>query len=142
MIKRLVDAGYDTLDKIKNASKSDLTRVEGFADLTTEKLLKGFQDFYDDMLSLLDTHKIKIKGTISRGKLKGLSFCFTGKLNSMARSEAEKLVVEHGGEYKSSVVKGLSYLITNETEQTTKFQKAQRQGTKIIDEEQFLALLK
>ena len=75
------------------------------------------------------------------GKLEGLSFCFTGKLETMKRAEAEQLVIENGGEAKKSVIKNLSYLVTNSTEQTVKFEKAQEQGTKIISEQEFLDMI-
>ncbi|MFW9864706.1 MAG: BRCT domain-containing protein [Candidatus Thorarchaeota archaeon] len=74
-------------------------------------------------------------------KLEGMSFCFTGKLETMKRAEAEQLVRDHGGEAKSSVVKNLSYLVTNSDEPTTKYKKAQAQGTKIITEEEFLKMI-
>ena len=71
-------------------------------------------------------------------KLEGLTFCFTGKLETMTRNAVNDLVTEHGGTPKSGVVKDLSYLVTNSTEQTSKFVKAQGQGSKIITEEEFL----
>lgn len=74
-------------------------------------------------------------------KLDGLTFCFTGKLETITRNEANGLVTEHGGTQKSGVVKDLSYLVTNSTEQTSKYTKAQAQGTKIITEEEFLAMI-
>ncbi len=74
-------------------------------------------------------------------KLAGLTFCFTGKLETITRNEANGLVTEHGGTQKSGVVKDLSYLVTNSTEQTSKYTKAQAQGTKIITEEEFLAMI-
>ena len=75
------------------------------------------------------------------GKLEKMSFCFTGKLETMKRAEAEKMVIENGGEAKKGVVKNLSYLVTNSTEQTVKFKKAQEQGTKIITEQEFLDMI-
>ena len=74
-------------------------------------------------------------------KLEGLTFCFTGKLETMSRTEANAMVTEHGGTPKNGVVKGLSFLVTNSKEQTTKFTKAQGQGTKIVSEEELLAIL-
>ena len=74
-------------------------------------------------------------------KLKDLSFCFTGKLNTMKRTEAEQMVTENGGTPKKSVVKGLSYLVTNDTTPTVKLKKAQEQGTKVISEQEFLDML-
>ena len=50
-------------------------------------------------------------------------------------------VSEHGGTPKSGVVKDLSYLVTNSAEQTSKYTKAQDQGSKIITEEEFLVMI-
>lgn len=75
------------------------------------------------------------------GKLEGLSFCFTGKLETMKRAEAEQLVVDNGGQAKKGVVKNLSYLVTNSTEQTAKYKKAMEQSTTIINEQDFLDMI-
>ena len=74
-------------------------------------------------------------------KLSGFSFCFTGEL-SIKRSVAEKMVKELGGSIKSSVVKGLSYLVTNDTTSgSAKNKKAQSLGIPVINEEEFNRLL-
>lgn len=73
--------------------------------------------------------------------LDGASFCFTGKLETMNRVEVEQLVKDNGGVAKSGVVKNLTHLVTNSTEQTVKFKKAQEQGSKIITEEEFLKMI-
>jgi DNA ligase (NAD+) len=60
----------------------------------------------------------------------------------MKRSGAEEKVKALGGSAKSSVVKDLTYLVTNDTESgSAKNKKAQSLGVKIINEEQFLALV-
>ena len=51
-------------------------------------------------------------------KLDGASFCFTGKLETMKRAEAEQMVKDNGGVPKKSAVGDLEYLVTNSTEQT------------------------
>jgi DNA ligase (NAD+) len=72
----------------------------------------------------------------------GKKFCFTGGLDSMTRKEAHELVEEKGGIPKTSVVKDLDYLVSNAEEETTKIKNAREQGTKIITEQEFLALVK
>lgn len=74
-------------------------------------------------------------------KLDGLTFCFTGKLETMTRDQANALVTEHNGTPKKGVVKDLSYLVTNSTEQTSKYVKAKGQGSKIITEQEFLDMI-
>lgn len=73
--------------------------------------------------------------------LEGKTFCFTGKLDTMKRKEAEELVAKHGGASRSSVSGALDYLVTNFTEPTAKYIKAQELGVKIITEQEFLDML-
>jgi DNA ligase (NAD+) len=142
LVEKVVNAGYDTLDKINNASVHDLARVELFGDITANQFHNEFHALYFDMQKVLGTNKIKIRRrTMGSNKLVGLTFCFTGKLEDITRNEANDLVTEHGGTPKSGVVKKLSYLVTNSTEQTSKFLKAKAQGTKIITEKEFLAMM-
>jgi DNA ligase (NAD+) len=74
--------------------------------------------------------------------LRGKSFCFTGELAAMKRSAAEEKVKALGASVKSSVVKELSYLVTNNTASgSAKNKKAHDLGIPVINEEEFLALL-
>lgn len=76
-----------------------------------------------------------------KGILDGLSFCFTGPLESMRRADAEALVRSLGGWIPYSVFNKTSYLVTNDTTTgTSKNVKARMYGVKVIDEKQFLAL--
>ncbi|KKK67685.1 hypothetical protein LCGC14_2951600, partial [marine sediment metagenome] len=89
LTQRIVDAGFNTLDKIKNTSIHQLSQVEGFARKTAQQLLEGVIKLYPHMEELLNTNKIKIQEKSQGKKLKGLSFCFTGKLNTIKRAAAE-----------------------------------------------------
>jgi DNA ligase (NAD+) len=60
----------------------------------------------------------------------------------MKRGEAEEKIKTLGAQAKSSVVKGLSYLVTNDPlSGSSKNKKARDLGVQVIDEEQFLALV-
>ena len=142
LVEKIVKAGYDTLEKIHNTTAHDLARVELFGDITANQFRKEFHALYFDMLKTLKTNKIKIRRIkMGSNKLDGLTFCFTGKLETMTRNEANQLVTENGGTPKNGVVKDLSYLVTNSTEPTSKYIKAQGQGSKIITEDEFIAMI-
>ncbi len=142
LVEKVVKAGYDTLEKVRNATAHDLARIELFGDITANQFRKEFHALYFDMLKTLKTNKIKIRSIkMGSNKFDGLTFCFTGKLETMTRNEANQLVTENGGTPKSGVVKDLSYLVTNSTEPTSKYVKAQGQGSKIITEDEFLAMI-
>jgi DNA ligase (NAD+) len=53
------------------------------------------------------------------------------------------MVINNGGSFKSSVSNGLTYLVTNDKDSgSSKNTKAAKYGTKIIDEQEFLNLIK
>ena len=141
--------------------------IDGLGNENTQKLLDVYPDV--DIFNLdVDLHKVynnpetvdkimfsynkkkviinKLKTfiTFKQGEdtLKGLSFCITGKLNFKTRDQYINIIKEKGGVYKSSVSKGLSYLITNDTKsESGKNKKAKQYGTQIINEETFTDMI-
>ncbi|MCL2130069.1 MAG: BRCT domain-containing protein, partial [Treponema sp.] len=60
----------------------------------------------------------------------------------MKRNRAEEMVKALGGTVKSSVVKELTFLVTNDTGSgSSKNKKANDLGIKILSEEEFISLL-
>ena len=80
--------------------------------------------------------------TPEAGDLGGKSFCITGKLLHFANRDALVAHIEaHGGKVVSGVSAKTDYLITNDKDSgSSKNQKAAKFGTKIISEEEFMAL--
>ncbi len=139
---KIIAAGYNTLDSLRKATPTEFEAIDGIGDITAELVSDGLKDLYDDMDDVLKTGKIAIK-TASSGTLEGKSFCFTGRLNSIKRADAEALVKELGGLIKKSVSKGLTYLVTNDpTSGSAKNEKAKQYGTLLITEEKFLDMTK
>lgn len=146
MAEKLIEAGYDTLDKILAASPADFEKIAGFAEISAKTLYEGLRLVEEDMRKLVDSGYVRIRPPLPKTQrtanpVSGNSFCFTGELRSMKRSEAEKLVREKGGIIKSSVTKDLDYLVTNDPSSGSgKNRKARELSIKIIDEEQFLEM--
>ena len=141
MVQKVVDAGFDTIEKIRNASAFQISQIEGFAEISAHQLTEGISKLYPQMKEVLETSKIKIEVREMGTKLEGMTICFTGKLEIMKRTEAEQLVKDNGGQTRSGVSKNLTYLVTNSTEPTAKYKKAQEQDTKIITEKEFLKII-
>jgi DNA ligase (NAD+) len=144
VVKFAVNAGFDTLDKLNKATIEDFMEVDGFSEGRAFLLFDAMKNLYDEMVDLTTYVKIKKKKEKVKkmDKLAGQSFCFTGKFETMKRSEAEELVVENGGTTKSGVSKGLDYLVTNDTDSgSSKNKKAASLGIEIITEMQFMRKL-
>lgn len=73
--------------------------------------------------------------------LNGIKFCFTGKLNSMTRKEAQSLVSKHGAIAKNNVTKDLNFLVSNSFHQSVKLSNARKYGTLIMNEHEFIAMM-
>ena len=143
MVEKLIEGGFSTLDSLLSASEQDFSDVYMIAEITAKTLFNGLKDNKEEMEKLVKENIITIESTaVENPKLAGLSFCFTGELYTMKRAEAEKKVKALGGTTKSSVVKGLSYLVTNDTSSgSAKNVKAQNLGIPVINEEEFLKML-
>lgn len=116
----------------------------GVGEETAKKMYEGLLDRTEEMQESLQYFNItkaaegpKVEG----GKLAGLSFCFTGKA-VLPRKDLEKLVADNGGEI-SAVKKGLTYLVTDDTESgSSKNKKAKELGIPVITSSQFLEMTK
>jgi DNA ligase (NAD+) len=132
-------SGFDSLKKIQDASWKDFLNASGIGETTAKAMWTGLrekQHIIDQLLS----NGVSIKRKVI-GKLTGKSFCFTGEI-SLKRGNAMKLVEDLGGEVKTSVSKGLDYLVqANANSASTKSKKAREYGTKVIGEQEFFTLV-
>lgn len=132
MMKLLVEAGFDTLDKLKTASESDFAKVKGFGHKRAELLVRGLKknsNMLDELLSL----GIKVKEK-TIGKLSGNKICITGS-TSIKRAEWEKIISDNGGVNKSSVGKDCTYLMIADVNSTSsKAVSARKLGVKLATE--------
>ncbi len=141
LIDKLVEAGYDTLDALLAASSDDFASVYQFGPILAKTLRDGLDLLREEMRALIDTGLIEILPPETGGVLAGKSFCFTGELVTMKRSEAEALVKRLGGSTRSSVVKDLSFLVTNDgASNSSKNRKARELGIPVIDEKAFIRM--
>jgi len=141
---KVAAAGFNTLEKLRKASVEELAGVYGLGEITAKIIFEGLAETASEMDAVLGTGVISIAPPPNEEAqpMRGLSFCFTGELSSMKRNQAEEKIKALGASAKSTVVKGLSYLVTNDPGSgSAKNKKARELGIPIINEEQFLALL-
>jgi DNA ligase (NAD+) len=143
-MEKVAAAGFNTMEKIRAASGAELAEVYGLGDITAAVIVDGLRETAAEMDAVLAAGIISVAPPPPEESqpLRGFSFCFTGELSKMKRSQAEEQIKALGAQAKSAVVKDLSYLVTNDPGSGSgKNKKAREWGIPIIDEEQFLALL-
>ncbi len=142
-VEKAAARGFDTLETLRAARPEELAAIDGFGDIMAATLSEGLKTLGPEMDAVLASGIVAIKPPLAGGgPLSGLSFCFTGELNTMKRSRAQALVKSLGGAVRNAVASGLSYLVTNDPASGTgKSKKAASLGVTVIDETAFLALV-
>jgi DNA ligase (NAD+) len=141
---RLADH-FRSLGNIIDASKEDLEAVGDIGPRVAESIADYFSDSKNKKLVEelqkngvhIQTQKPKAKSQ----KLKGKTFVLTGTLESLTRDEAKEGIRSAGGDVSGSVSKKTDYVVVGK-EPGSKYEKAKKLGVKILDEKDFLILLK
>lgn len=133
---------FESLEKLATATIDELRSVDGVGEVVAESVAAWFAD--DDNLAMIEklrTLGVRPQYERSSGKLDGMNFVVTGSLESMGRDEAADRIRSLGGTFQSSVGKDTTYLVAGGKVGASKLQKAEKYGTKVIDEQTFLDLL-
>jgi DNA ligase (NAD+) len=134
---------FESVQKLAHATLDELLQVEGIGDTVAEAILAWFAD--PDNEALLEKfEKLGVRPhyeSRARGPLHGKSFVITGGLEHMTRDEAADKIRALGGTFQSSVGKDTSYLVVGKNVGASKLVKAEKLGTKQINEAQMLELI-
>jgi DNA ligase (NAD+) len=136
---------FPSLDLIMKGSEEDFSKINGIGPVVAKSLSEFFKDKNNQRIirNLLKEVKIventKIK-TESK-KLIGKTFVLTGTLKTMDRDEAKLKIRELGGEVSSSVSKETDFVVAGESA-GSKYDKAVELGIKVLNEDEFLDMIK
>jgi DNA ligase (NAD+) len=136
---------FRSIENLKNASIEELLKIKDIGPVVAENIYNWFRK--KENIKLLEKLKkigVEIeeeKSEAKDGKLKGLNFVFTGELKTMTRDQAGKKVRELGGDISGSVSKNTDYVVVGENP-GSKLEKAKKLGIKIINESEFLKMIK
>jgi DNA ligase (NAD+) len=136
---------FSSLEKIKNSSTEELEKIQDVGPKVAELIYNWFREKKSlGFLQKLEKVGIVIKAQISKSKvqkLKNKTFVFTGELDIMSREAAKEKIRELGGDVSSTVSKNTDFVVAG-SEPGSKFDKAQKLGVKIINEKEFIKLIK
>lgn len=138
--KLLIESGNDSLEKMFNLNLEMVKDIKGIGPIKAKSIINGLNR-NKDLINKLLANGVKIKEKLI-GNLTGKSICITGSTNNK-RAALEKMIIDNGGVYKSSISKTCTHLIIADVNSTTsKAIGARKLGIKLISEEEFLNLIK
>jgi DNA ligase (NAD+) len=127
---------FGSLNALAHATLDQLMAVEGIGTVVAESILAWFADEENEEL-LRKFGKLGVEPQAfkrAEGKLSGVTFVITGTLDMGTRDEVAARLVALGAKELNSVTKDTTYLIVGESPGASKLTKAQKLGTKTLDE--------
>ncbi len=136
---------FEDISDLAKVTKDGFLSIPDIGETTASDLYDFFHD--EKNLSILDGMKalgVNTKAVKDEGasdKLQGMTIVVTGTLPTLGRKEAEELIVKNGGKASGSVSKKTSLVLAGEAA-GSKLTKANELGIRVIDEQEFLLMIK
>ena len=137
-------AKFGDIHSVMNATEDDLCKIDDIGLESAKSVVRFFQ---------MDHVKVLIERLLAAGvsgeskdkplgnSLEGKTIVVTGTLPTLKRQEAEALIRAHGGNASGSVSKKTSFVLCG-SDAGSKLTKAQALGIPVINEEEFLSMIK
>jgi len=143
--RQVVRRPGDLLNVVRNYSLEKLQEIPDIGPKVAGSIYSWFREprniKFIERLGKAGVEIEAYKRHAASDKLKGKIFVLTGSLESMPREVAKEKIRELGGDVSESVSKKTDYVVVG-SEPGSKLERAKRLGVKILNEKEFLALLK
>ncbi len=138
---------FKSIDALKAASEEELINLEEIG----ERIAWSVVDFFKTEANRENVERLKAYGVQlevsaeklanQTNKLDGNTFVISGVFEKISRNELKKLIEDNGGKVSSSISAKTNYLVAGENMGPSKLAKAEKLGTNIISEDEFLEML-
>jgi DNA ligase (NAD+) len=144
-VARLLAECFGCIDRLAAAGMEELSAVQGIGPQIADSIHRFFRQ--EETAAVLE--KLRSAGVLPEGRERsearsqafaGMSFVFTGSLETMQRSEAEAKVRQLGGAAGSSVTKSTTHVVAGE-KAGSKLEKARQLGIPVLSEQEFGTML-
>lgn len=135
---------FGTMDAVMAARLEDISAIDGFGEVMAKSLIEYFSlPQSKKLIEKLKEHGVLMEAEkkVVSDKLHGFTFVLTGTLPTMSRDEASAIIIANGGKVASSVSKKTDYVLAGE-KAGSKLNKAESLGIKIIDENEFMEMVR
>lgn len=137
---------FGSLEKLEKAGVDELEKIPNIGGVVAKSAHEWFREernrsFLKKLLKHAKIENPKRKKSGQSQKLAGKTFVFTGEMESMSRDEAKAKVRELGGDPSETVSKNTDYVVAGAFP-GSKYARAQKLGVKIINEKEFLRIIK
>lgn len=136
---------FDNIMDLSKVTKDGFLQIPDIGETTAGDLYEFFHDEKNlAVLSKMQTLGVNMEATRDEDAsdiFAGKTIVVTGTLPTLGRKEAEELIVKNGGKASGSVSKKTSFVLAGEAA-GSKLTKANDLGIKVIDETEFMEMIK
>jgi DNA ligase (NAD+) len=144
-VAKILAKKYPSMNEIKNATYEELIAINEIGEVIANSVVRYFKNAKNlDLIGELKDLGINPIGENNpkiNGIFQNMSVVLTGKLTKITRNEAEAIIEEEGGRAASSVSAKTNLVVVG-LDAGSKLEKAVKLGVKVIDEDEFLNLIK
>lgn len=145
--KKLATA-FHTIESLEKATKEQLTEVEEIGDRIAQSVVDYFAK--DENIKIIEELRNNgIQFALSEevlsqktDKLEGLTIVISGTFEKHSRDEYKAMIEKNGGKNSGSISAKTSYILAGDNMGPAKLEKAQKLGVKILNEDDFLEMIK
>ncbi len=140
---RALAAQFTALERFTQATYEELTAVPDVGPVVAASIIDWFsKSYHQKLLEKFKNAGVEIQSaeTPRGGPLSGKTFVVTGTLETMSRDQAKERIRALGGTVSESVSKKTSYVVVG-SDPGSKAEKAKKLGVRILEEEEFTAML-
>lgn len=142
---KTIEKHFKTIENLMQAEVEEIAELEDVGQIMAVSIYEFFKQAQTiDLINKLQDAGLNMKEEIEDGadeRFKGFTFVLTGSLENYTREQAGEIIEKLGGKVSSSVSKKTNYVLAGE-EAGSKLTKAQELGVNIINETEFMEMVK
>lgn len=147
-VAKKIAKAFRSIDLLKSATFDDLIHIDEIGEKIAKSILVYFSNEENQAVierlrkAGLQFETDKTNYADYTDKLKGKSIVISGVFTQHSRDEYKELIEKHGGKNVGSISKKTSFILAGENMGPSKLEKAQTLGIPILNEKEFLTLIK
>ena len=145
---RLLARHFKTLDALMAAGLEELQEVEGVGEVMAKSIMGYFHN-EENLRIVKRLREVGLQMQLAESqmapaseKLAGQSIVISGVFAHHSRDEYKLMIEQNGGKNVGSISNKTSFILAGENMGPSKLEKAQKLGIRIINEDEFLELIK
>ena len=145
---RLLARHFKTLDALMAAGLEELQEVEGVGEVMAKSIMSYFHN-EENLRIVKRLREVGLQMQLAESqmapaseKLAGQSIVISGVFAHHSRDEYKLMIEQNGGKNVGSISNKTSFILAGENMGPSKLEKAQKLGIRIINEDEFLELIK